>query len=188
MNLFTTFFRIAVVTMSIISFTNIARNEEVSRGFIQVVRPSFATLGSCVAPGLCEKKDNVIRTKAALGAAGYWFFIETKNNLEKKQQNNITVQDLAHWQKRDHFKEGRREAYAEVSRAVGYYVVNRTLRSAADKYDLNEDYIDKKCDEYLSEDVAWIVKPFAKVAVDLAYDYVTVEIIDGLARGINGSK
>lgn len=78
--------------------------------------------------------------------------------------------------------------YASSVHAAGYVVVNGTLRYAADKYFVNEDYIDKKCDEYLSEDVAWIVKPVAKVAVDLAYDYLTVEILKGIQQGINKSR
>jgi|SRR5579862_5870972 hypothetical protein len=72
--------------------------------------------------------------------------------------------------------------------ATGYVVVNGALRLVGNRSYLNEEYIDKKCDEYLPENVAWIVKPVANAAVDVAYDYFTVRLVKAIDHGINKSR
>jgi hypothetical protein len=71
---------------------------------------------------------------------------------------------------------------------LGYFVVNGTLRLAADKCSLNEEYVEKKCDEYLPESIAWVAKPVANVAVEFAYEYFTMQLAKGLDHGINKSR
>ncbi len=71
---------------------------------------------------------------------------------------------------------------------VEYVVVNGVLRLGGDSFSLNENFIDKKCDEYLPENVAWIAKPVTTFVVDLAYDYVTIRLVKGFMDGVNKSK
>ncbi|HEX4069257.1 MAG TPA: hypothetical protein VHX42_04110 [Candidatus Babeliales bacterium] len=71
---------------------------------------------------------------------------------------------------------------------IGYVGINGTLRVGADQCSLNEEYINQKCDENLSENIAWIVKPFANAAVDLAYDFVTVQLLKGIQKGIDQNR
>lgn len=74
------------------------------------------------------------------------------------------------------------------SAIAGYAVVNSALHLGGDYFDFDEKYIDKKCDEYLSEDIALYAKPVANYMVDLAYDYVTVKLVKGFMGGINKSE
>ncbi len=78
-----------------------------------------------------------------------------------------------------------RVTVVENSAIVGYVAVNGALRFGGDYFSFDEKFIDKKCDEYLPENVAWVAKPVATFIVDLAYDYVTVQLVKGFIGGSN---
>lgn len=129
------------------------------------------------------RKHNKIFTKVLLGTCGQYTTEAIKNDrLHNEVENKV-------FQLGDMPSESRQLGITMAyKRAAGYAVVNGTLRLVADSYSLNEDYIDQKCDEHLSEDVAWFAKPIAKAAVDLAYHYVTIQLVTGIIHGINQSK
>ena len=78
--------------------------------------------------------------------------------------------------------------YTSFNHAAGYVALNGTLRLVGNKLYLDDEFVEKKCDEVLPESIAWIVKPVANIAMDLAYDYVTVKLLEGIVDGVNRSR
>jgi hypothetical protein len=170
MNISTTFFRIAVVAMSTVGLTNMAGNDH--EDCAKYSRPFFVVVGNIVPSPIGE---SVTARKILYSSLGYAMSEDAKKQLYLGSQ-----------EKKESSKDKR--YYVACAHMAGYVVVNGTLRHVADKYAVNEDYVNKKCDEYLPESVAWIVKPVANLAVDFAYDYVTVEILKGIQNGIDKSR
>jgi hypothetical protein len=66
---------------------------------------------------------------------------------------------------------------------LDYVIVNGGLRyvvaSSDEKHGKSiEKIIEEKCDEFLPESVAWVVKPLVPCLLDLTYDYVTVQAVN----------
>jgi hypothetical protein len=191
MNILATSSRVLAVMM-MVSLSNLSGKDypfKSSDRFMAHSKPVFVIGTNLVSKGLSlatkdfEPKNRIIAVNALMSGAGYTVSEGAKFSLDWHRQHKHE----------DRYSETNIESRAQgeraiAIRAVGYVLVNGSLRLAADKCSLNEDYIDKKCDEYLSEDVAWIVKPVTKLALDFAYDYVTVELIKGIEHGINKSR
>lgn len=119
-------------------------------------------VGKAVTGALANTSSDSLATFRVIKSKG--FFIG-ENGLDAKEKTILVV--------------------VENSAMVGYVAVNGALRLGGDYFSFNEKYIDQKCDEYLPENVAWIAKPVATFVVDLAYDYVTIELVKGFIGGRN---
>lgn len=126
-------------------------------------------------------RNRVILGKALAGGVGH--LIKHHQNTNEDLISDILTGNVGFEPYFTYTENSTRYAHT-----AGYVVTNGTLRVLGNKFFLDEEFVDKKCDDILPEGVAWLVKPVARGAIDLAYDYVTVECLKGIFSGINQSE
>jgi len=173
MNISPIFSRIVVVAISIVSFTHIAGADEFLAQYSKLRLTGIAA-GSLIRkeiyPSLEGHNNARIAVKSVYGTIIYTHSVVLGGHKINDKSLPVAQDGVI------------------FRSPLGYFVVNGTLRYAADKYSLNEEYVEKKCDEYLPESIAWIAKPVANIAVEFAYDYFTVQLAKGFDHGINKSR
>jgi hypothetical protein len=129
-------------------------------------------------------RTRIIIGKAVIGGFGHYMKHEHMDKVVWESVMTGKAPDAYFLDGIDFMTGKRIHPYTSAIHAVGYVGLNGTLRYLG----IDEDYIDKKCDEYLPENVAWIVKPAVNIATDLAYDYVTVQLLKGIQQSIDKNR
>lgn len=187
MNLFRSISHVLVVAVVLYNGNATASQKSETRYF------KYAGFGFVAAASLLDQtnlfsskeknKYNRILIKSSAGALG-----NLANQLERDKLF-FEKRKLALHNNRDLFdKQWNKYKYECFGIATQYVIVNGALRLGGDYISVNEDSIDKKCDELLSENVAWVAKPVANFFLDWTYHAATLAIIQGMIISIHQNK